>query len=132
MAKPTPIVYSGPATIIVTGPEFDHTLAKYAHRIQKLWPTWIQAKKDDPLRMVGNDKPFKGGGSYAGLNHAHLGDDISIVYRLEGRDPRKLKLYGFYSHEDLGTGNPAKNKIQQVVGKRLTTQMFEGGSVNNP
>lgn len=77
------------------------------------------------MRLLGNDKPFKGGGSYAGLYHAHLGDDISIVYKLEGRDPRKLKLYGFYSHEDLGTGNPAKKKIQQQTGKRLTSLVFE-------
>jgi hypothetical protein len=44
---------------------------------------------------------------------------------LEGKEPRKLKLYGFFSHEDLGTGQPPKQKIQQKTGKRLKTQVFE-------
>jgi hypothetical protein len=54
-----------------------------------------------------------------------MGQDVSIVYKLEGKEPRKLKLYGFFSHEDLGTGQPPKQKIQQKTGKRLKTQVFE-------
>ena len=112
-------------TLVVWGPEYKETLEKYAPRLGNRVKDWLMKKMDNPLMLIGNDKPFRGEGAYSGLSHAHLGSDISIVYRVEGRDPRKLKLYGFYSHEDLGTSQPPKINIQKKVGKRLTTQVFE-------
>lgn len=116
---------NAPHTVPVTGPDFDATFRKHAARVGHIFPNWLKAKLNEPLKLIGNDKPFSGGGHYAGLSHAHLGGDVSIVYKLEGKDPRKLKLFGFYSHDELGTGQPAKQKIQQKVSRRLTTQVFE-------
>lgn len=114
-----------PHTVPVLGPDFNDTFARYSSRISRTWEEWSKNKLANPLELIGYDKPFKGGTNYAGFNHAHLGDDISVVYKLEGQNPRKLKLYGFYSHEDLGTGTPPKLKLQVKMAKRLKSQVFE-------
>ena len=112
-------------TVPVLGPEYAETLRKYASRLGNKVNDWLMKKLANPLELIGNDKPFRSKGPYAGLSHAHLGDDISIVYNIKGSNPRKLRLYGFYTHEDLGTSPTPKKKIQQSVGKRLTSQVFE-------
>lgn len=112
-------------TIPVRGPEFEQTLLRHGGEVAGTFARWLKSKLANPLQQVGYDKPFSGTGNYSGLSHAHMGMDISIVYKLESRDPRKLKLYGFFSHEDLGTGQPPKQKIQQKTAKRLKSQVFE-------
>lgn len=114
-----------PHTIPVRGPEFQSTFLRAGDEVASTFKRWLDQKLKTPLQLVGYDKPFSGGGNYSGLSHAHMGQDVSIVYKLEGKEPRKLKLYGFFSHEDLGTGQPPKQKIQQKTGKRLKTQVFE-------
>jgi mRNA-degrading endonuclease YafQ of YafQ-DinJ toxin-antitoxin module len=109
----------------VRGPEFQSTFLRAGDEVASTFKRWLDQKLKTPLQLVGYDKPFRGGGNYSGLSHAHMGQDVSIVYKLEGKEPRKLKLYGFFSHEDLGTGQPPKQKIQQKTGKRLKTQVFE-------
>jgi len=80
-------------------------------------------KAQNPLAPFGNnDKPFAGG-AYKKLlpkaRKAHLTSDYSIVYELSGRNPTIIKLIGIFSHNDLGTGQPSNQKIQQNMAKRL-------------
>jgi hypothetical protein len=113
-----------PDTIVDRGPEFSQTLKRYPS-IADRFDSWIKAKMASPLSLIGYDKPFVPKSPYAGLMHAHMDDDVSVVYRLVGRDPRHIKVYGFYSHEDLGTNKASKPRIQQNVSRRLLSQVFE-------
>jgi hypothetical protein len=78
---------------------------------------FMDIKRKDPTMPVGNDKPFKPGFFFAsavpGISHAHLaGGDYSLIYRVEGR---KVYLYGFYTHDELGTGQPANKRKQESM-----------------
>jgi hypothetical protein len=53
---------------------------------------------------------------------AHLSSDMSIVYELSGRNPTTIKLYGVFTHAQLGTGQPPNIKIQQNMAKRLAKE----------
>jgi len=112
-----------PDTVVDRGPEFDQTSNRYQSIINR-YNNWIRAKIESPLSLIGYDKPFAPNSPYSGLMHAHMDGDISVVYKLVGRNPRHIKVYGFYSHEDLGT-KPPRHQIQQAVGNRLLSQVFE-------
>jgi hypothetical protein len=60
-----------------------------------------------------------------GLKHAHLTHDIMIVYTLGGRNPIEFKLYGVFSHDELGIGQPANDKRQKSAAKRMANQAFK-------
>jgi mRNA-degrading endonuclease YafQ of YafQ-DinJ toxin-antitoxin module len=86
-------------------------------------------KSENPLQSFGSkDYPFIANGHYGtavpGLRHAHLTDDLSIVYTISGRDPIVFKLYGIFSHSELGTGQPANMKRQKSLAKRMAGQEF--------
>ena len=93
---------------------------------------FIDNKRKDPRKQLNSaDKPFKSQGVYGmkipGLMHAHIaGGDISIVYRVqnEGSEP-VVYLYGFYTHDELGTGEPARPAIQQKMASNFSRFTFE-------
>ena len=58
------------------------------------------------------------------LGPAHLTQDISVFYTIEGRNPTVIKLFGVFSHADSGTGTPSNIKRQQAVGKQMKNQVF--------
>jgi len=120
-APPGPDV---PDTVVDVGPEFNQTMSRYPS-ISARYDQWIRAKMENPMSLIGYDKPFVAKSPYDGLMHAHMDDDVSVVYRITGRNPRHIKVYGFYSHEDLGTTRPPKQKVQQIVGNRLQKQIFQ-------
>ena len=87
-------------------------------------------KEKNPLAPFGaNDKPFTATGIYKQYLpkalKAHLTTDISIVYELSGRNPTKIKLYGVFTHADMGTGQPPNIKIQKNMAKRLAREDVE-------
>jgi hypothetical protein len=87
------------------------------------------SKNHNPLQSFGaKDYPMLAAGpigqSVPGMRHAHLTQDISIFYTIEGRSPTIIKLYGLFSHADSGTGNSANKKRQQNFGKQLKNQVF--------
>ncbi len=112
------------------GPEFETTFKKFKQaghgvRLQKALEKFQALKSANPQQQYGaSDKPFKGKGNFSSLSHAHLTHDISLVYRWD-HDEREFKLYGFYTHDDLGTGTPPQLAKQEVVGGRLKGQVFE-------
>lgn len=122
---------ASPKVIVHTCPEFDSTFKHHAKATQGAVDAvkkFIDHKKVTSLEPYGSkdypmikDGPI--GRAVAGIKHAHLTQDVSIFYRLSGSgDTRNLHLYGIYSHKESGTGNSSNLKIQQQVGKRLSSQ----------
>ena len=86
-------------------------------------------KSENPLQQFGSsDKPFQGAGHFnkavSGLRHAHLTHDIMIVYTINGRNPTVFDLYGIFSHDELGIGQPGNIKRQKSQAQRLSGQQF--------
>lgn len=86
-------------------------------------------KAANPLQPYGgSDKPFVSKGNFgtviSGLRHAHLTHDIMIVYTISGRNPTEFRLYGIFSHDELGIGQPANVKRQKAQAKRMANQQF--------
>lgn len=78
---------------------------------------FIAHKRSDPTAPFGNkDYPFRGS-SLKGYLHAGLTFDAQIIYTISGRDPHTIRLYGVFTHDDLGTGNPVQMKRQQKAGQ---------------
>lgn len=78
---------------------------------------FIAHKRKDPTTAFGSkDYPFRGS-SLKGYMHAGLTFDAQMVYTIGGRDPHVIRLYGVFTHDDLGTGNPVQMKRQQKAGQ---------------
>lgn len=83
------------------------------------------AKEKNPLAKFGSsDYPFSNEGHFKGFLHAKLTQDLSVVYKMYGANPRIIDIYGVYSHAELGTGNPANKKIQKQMGQRFGNATF--------
>jgi hypothetical protein len=67
----------------------------------------------------GSDKKFRSDGNFGtrirNVAHAHLTDDISVAYLIDGD---RLNIYGVYTHDALGTGQPANINRQKQVATR--------------
>lgn len=79
---------------------------------------FVATKSKDPMQPYGGkDKPFGGNGpigqAFPKLRYAHLNSDISLFYTMEGRNPTIFKMYGVFSHDDIGTGQPMNIKRQK-------------------
>jgi hypothetical protein len=88
---------------------------------------FINAKKANPLEPFGKrDYQYKGSGPLGATktSHALLRSDMYIIYRVGGKNPTTVFLYGFTNHEDSGTGNPPKQAKQQAFAKQLRTMEF--------
>lgn len=118
--------------IVKNSPLFIDTMAQKLHgggkKLADRFNEFLQSKRQNPLQPFGkSDKPFKGGGLIQGsipnetLIHAHLTHDISVVYSITGKDPRVLKLYGVFTHDEMGTGQPDNRKRQKQFGDRLSS-----------
>lgn len=109
-------------------PLFFETLKKHSN-LNAETQEFILHKINQPLMPYGkNDYPFRHG-NLKGYNHAKLeGRDVSIVYTLSGSDPKSLKLYGLFSHSELGTGTPPNMNKQKSIAKRLSHQQFNSNS----
>lgn len=112
------------------GPLWDESLisaSKDTPNILKKIEEFQEVKSRDPLTPFGpSDNRFKSEGKYAQYmpkaRKAHLSSDMSIVYELSGRNPTTIKLYGVFTHAQLGTGQPPNIKIQQNMAKRLAKE----------
>lgn len=127
-----PLYENGNETVIATCNLFNETLvdkSKTYADLKKAVEDFIQAKKANPLAAYGkSDTRFITQGNLAGyvpkLAHAHVTQDLSIFYTLDGSNPRVIKLYGVFSHADSGTGNTPNMKRQVSLGKRMAGQTF--------
>lgn len=113
-------------------PEYKETYLtkiKPSTSLKSKFREFMEIKRHNPLQPFGSsDKPFTGGGIFAnaipGLKHAHISFDLSIVYRVEGRNPTEVYLYGFYTHDDLGTGQPPSRPKQNSMARSFKNRTF--------
>lgn len=102
---------------------FIDTLKKNSEVMDK-FEEFLDSKKNNPTQPFGKDTPFISAGPIGRtglkLKHAHLSQDISVVYRIHGKDPHTIDLYGVYRHKELGTGNTPNIKIQQNLAKKFS------------
>lgn len=95
---------------------------------------FLQVKTADPTQLFGaSDKPFRSGGIFANavpkIRHAHLTHDLSMVYTVEGGADPVIRLYGIFSHDDMGTGQPQNLNRQRGVATKFAGQTFGTGDV---
>jgi len=94
--------------------------------IRNKFHQFMQTKRANPNQPFGgSDKPFTGQGRYQtavpGLRHAHITHDLSVVYLVQGR---RVYLFGFFTHDDLGTGSPPNLRRQQALAAQISNQQF--------
>lgn len=129
MAKPnrTPQPQS-PARVcrIVASDMFYQTLKNFSDNatVLKALKAFIEQKRAQPLAPFGaKDYPFKGNGPLQGVGHAGLTFDASIVYTISGKNPNVITLYGIFTHDQLGTGQPANIKRQKQAAGSIHNQV---------
>ena len=117
-----------PQTAFLRGSDFRRTYNERVlpyEGIRKKLRQFMHTKRLDPLQPWGSsDKVFVPSaplGQLHGLRHAHLTPDLSIVYRVINRT---ILLYGFYTHDDLGTGQPPKIPKQKIAANKFQTTQF--------
>jgi len=91
---------------------------------------FIKTKQENPLQPYGSkDYKFLGKGPIAKnlpkMRHAGMTWDVSLFYEVEGKDPHILKLYGFFTHDESGTGTPANIRRQKQLVTKLSNQTFQ-------
>lgn len=136
--KPQQSVEEKPVMVVKTCPLFDETLLRAVQlrgdTFRDSFKRFLEfkqqaAKSGNPLQPYGaRDKPFIPNGQLRNavpnetLVHAHLSHDLNLVYSMTGRNPIIYKLYGFFTHDDLGTGQPANIKRQRQQGSVFANQ----------
>ena len=89
--------------------------------IRSKFRDFMELKRWNPIEPFGkSDKLFLGTGlfirSVPNLKHAHITLDLSIVYKLDGGT---IWLYGFYTHDELGIGQPPNIRIQDAMARKI-------------
>lgn len=83
---------------------------------------FLTAKRENPRQPYGgSDTPFISKGPFGGLSHAHITQDLSVIYKVENGT---VYLYGIYSHGNLGTGTPANINKQKSMATRFANMGF--------
>jgi mRNA-degrading endonuclease YafQ of YafQ-DinJ toxin-antitoxin module len=83
---------------------------------------FLKAKVERPLEPFGkSDKAFKNNTGLEGFMHVHLTFNMSLVYQIENG---KIKVFGVYSHDSLGTGNPPSIARQKSMGTKFKNSRF--------
>lgn len=106
-----------------TGTLYDETMQKYSALANRV-VDFIKLKTTNPSQKFGSsDYPYNSDGPLGKmkLKHAHLTQDVSIIYRIAG-SPSTLYIFGLFSHNDSGTGNTKNNKLQKSLAARLKNQ----------
>lgn len=115
--------------------QFDLTFSKWSENnssLKQKLVDFINTKSNNPIEKFGaSDYPFSNTGSYSGLQHAHLTQDLSLVYSIAGSNPVDIFLYGIYSHAELGTSRPPNIKVQKSMGTKIKNMFFEQISRKN-
>ena len=89
--------------------------------IRSKFRDFMELKRWSPSSSFGkSDKPFSSDAFYTraipGLKHAHITFDLSILYKIVNNE---LWLYGFYTHDELGTGQPSNIRKQSSMASYL-------------
>lgn len=107
---------------------FDKTFSKAQQPVKNKFKEFVKWKEAHPHeKFGGSDYPFVSAGALQGYWHAKLNFDVSIIYRVE-KDV--VYLYGVFSHDDAGTGQPANINKQQSLKSKLDNQVFESNLIH--
>lgn len=86
---------------------------------------FLRTKEENPMQAYGtSDYAFSHILAELGLRHAKLTPDWSLVYSVSGRNPTIIRLYGVFSHDELGTGQPPSIKRQRGMKTQFSNQKF--------
>jgi hypothetical protein len=127
-----------PAIVVKTCPLFDETFLRAVQlkgdSFRESFKRFLEFKEQaaesgNPVQPYGaRDRPFIPNGQLRNavpnetLVHVHLSHDLNLVYSMTGRDPVVYKLYGFFTHDDLGTGQPPNIRKQKQQRTALANQ----------
>lgn len=102
---------------------FDKTFSKVTKQVQNKFKEFVNWKKDHPTeKFGGSDYPFLKSGNFSGFWHAKLSFDVSVIYKVE---KNTIFLFGVFSHDDSGTGQPANINRQVSLRSKFDHQEFE-------
>lgn len=95
-------------------------------KVRAKFREFMLQKRDNPNGTFGaSDKPFVSAGNFQrfvpGLKHAHITHDLSIVYKVSGN---AILLFGFFKHDELGTGQPPNMNRQKSIAQKFANQPF--------
>jgi mRNA-degrading endonuclease YafQ of YafQ-DinJ toxin-antitoxin module len=115
---------------VLTCPLFHESLEKMNPKIKDRLKNFIEFKKQSPTSPFNKSDGTLSGISVSqyhgmGLRHTHLTHDLSLVYSIEGKDPIKIKLFGVFSHDQLGTGQPPRTNVQSRMATKFAGQPFD-------
>jgi len=115
------------ATVFRTCALFDETLKTHGAAVLKAFVDFKKTKEINAMMPYGSkDHPYRGNGPLGlhkpKLIHAGMTFDISLIYSLSGQNPHVINLYGFFTHDESGTGNPPKSKIQKSLLTKISNQ----------
>ena len=133
--KPKPAQTPQRQIILRTGSDFRNTYGKIAQIPSAItkFETFKRMKSSletltTPFgssdKLFAPDSPL--GRSVPSLRHIHITHDISLVYRIHGGNPTYVDLYGFYTHDDLGSapGGGSKPKTLNRMAGHFRDQVF--------
>ena len=125
-------------TTYINKREFSNTLNLYSNQINVLIDKLIEFVKhkeqypynggisNDMPGFGSSDKRFRSDGNFGtqirNIAHAHLTDNISVVYLITGD---KLNIYGVYTHDVMGTGQPPNINRQKQIATRWSNLDFD-------
>ena len=95
-------------------------------KLREKFRTFMELKRSNPNAQFGaKDENFTSGGPYIkevpGIRKARITLDINVVYKLVGNE---IYLYGFFTHKELGTGQPANINREKMMAKKFATTQF--------
>lgn len=117
-SNPTPVV------IRYCDPLYNESLKGKSDQILRKLAEFVAFKRINfTMPFNSKDYAFVGGGPIGklglGIAHAHLSDDMFVIYKRSGKEIKYLDLYGVFSHKDIGIGNSPNIRMQQTMAKRL-------------
>jgi len=115
------------ATVFRTCGLFDDTLKSHGSAVLKAFIDFKKTKEINAMTPFGSkDRPFAGDGPFGMMKprliHAGMTKDISLFYYISGQNPQVISLYGFFTHDESGIGQPAKPAIQKALVKKFGNQ----------
>jgi len=114
-------------TVVRTASTLD--LSDYDAVVTEKFKDFVEYKKNHVDAYGSKDYPMKGnaplGSMVSGLRHAHLTQDVSVFYRVHGRNPKYLDIYGVFSHKDIGIGNTPNVRKQQRYAKKFSREFAQ-------
>lgn len=95
-------------------------------KLRNKFRDFMEIKRNNPnAPFGGRDIAFASTGNFTkaipGIKHAHITGDISIVYKVTGN---QIFLYGFFTHDEIGIGQPANINKQKSAALKFNNQQF--------